>query len=244
MTPTDCSQNDSCENQLPGMVPHALQCDGEVISVRRLATETWAVKIRVPSLARRITPGQFFMVRPPHGTDPLLGRPFALFDIFEDENGNADGVEFGFVRVGKMTSLMSQWQPGDSVQIWGPLGNGFPLPACRHLVMVAGGIGQTPFLGVAREALGLATYGDESRQLRQKPESVTLCYGVRSEEYLAGLEEFRLPGLSTLISTDDGSHGHHGFVTDLLREQLAVRFRSLRQMWRRTSMFIAAGPNR
>jgi dihydroorotate dehydrogenase electron transfer subunit len=160
------------------------------------------------------------MIRPAQGSDPLLGRPFALLDTYPDQSGQPAEVEFGFVRVGKLTSLMSQWANGDEVSIWGPLGNGFPVPDCRHLICVAGGIGQTPFLGVAREALGLATYGSPARQIPQRPDSVSLCYGVRSKNYLAGLDEFRLPGLDLQIATDDGSAGLHGFVTDLLDKKL------------------------
>ena len=174
----------------------------------------------MPELARRITPGQFFMIRPATGSDPLLGRPFALLDVYHDESGQPAGVEFGFVKVGKMTSLMSQWAHGDQVSIWGPLGNGFPVPDCRHLVCVAGGIGQTPFLGVVREALGLSTYGSPVRQVLQQPETVSLCYGVRSKSYLAGVDEFTLEGLDLQIATDDGSFGHHGFVTELLLAEL------------------------
>jgi dihydroorotate dehydrogenase electron transfer subunit len=178
--------------------------------------------VRAPELATAIKPGQFFMIRPAKGSDPLLGRPFALFDIYHDANGDPAGVEFGFVKVGKMTTLMSQWTNGDEVSIWGPLGNGFPLPACRHLICVAGGIGQTPFLGVAREALGLATYGSPARQLVQRPETVSLCYGVRSKNYLAGIEEFTIKGLDLQIATDDGSFGHHGYVTQLLKNKLVA----------------------
>jgi len=205
---------------LPGMMLCARQHMSGVESVRQLAQDTWAVRIHAPELARRITPGQFFMIRPAQGSDPLLGRPFALFDTYPDQSGQPAGVEFGFVKVGKLTSLMSQWGNGDEVSIWGPLGNGFPVPDCRHLICVAGGIGQTPFLGVAREALGLATYGSPARQIPQRPDSVSLCYGVRSKNYLAGLDEFRLPGLDLQIATDDGSAGHHGFVTDLLNKKL------------------------
>lgn len=192
-----------------------------VTNVRQLAQDTWAVKVDAPELAATITPGQFFMIRPAKGSDPLLGRPFALFDIYCDANGNPAGVEFGFVKVGKMTSLMSQWSSGDEVSIWGPLGNGFPIPDCRHLICVAGGIGQTPFLGVAREALGLAIYGNPARQPGKRPQTVSLCYGVRSKNYLAGLDEFTIPGLELQIATDDGSFGHHGFVTQLLKNNLA-----------------------
>ena len=205
---------------LPGMMLHAVQQTAMIDGVRQMARETWAVKVRSPELATRIVPGQFFMIRPQHGSDPLLGRPFALYDVYTDEYGMPLGVEFGFVRVGKLTSLMSQWTVGEHVQIWGPLGNGFPVPDCRHLVFAAGGIGQTPFLAVAREALQLNAYGLPSRRFSTSPESVTMCYGVRSAKYLAGLDDFRLPGLDLKIATDDGSSGHHGYVTDLLRDVL------------------------
>lgn len=204
---------------LPGMVSCANRYCTTVESVRPLAKDTWGIRIAQPQLAEVIRPGQFFMVKAVGCTDPLLGRPFALFDTFEDSDGQPAGVDFGFVVVGKLTGIMSQWQAGTAVEIWGPLGNGFPPASKKHLICVAGGIGQTPFLAVAREALGLATYGTAQRT-GVRPESVTLCYGVRSEEYAAGLKEFDLPGLDVQLATDDGSAGHHGLVTELLQKQL------------------------
>lgn len=213
----------SCTESLPGMCLQARQFSTTVAAVRQMARDTWAVRLHCPELARNILPGQFFMVRPAVGSDPLLGRPFALYDTTLDSSGNPVGVEFGFVKVGRLTTLMTAWQPGDAVTVWGPLGNGFPAPvapACRRLICVAGGIGQTPFLAVAKEALGLARYGQPARQLPRLPQQVTLCYGVRSKEWLAGLDDFALPGLDLHIATDDGSTGHHGYVTELLRRQL------------------------
>lgn len=206
-------ENPTC---LPGMMVHARQVTATVVAVRQMAQDTWAVKVHAPELARTIVPGQFFMVRPLTGSDPLLGRPFALFDVFNDSAGQPAGVEFGFVTVGKLTTLMSQWQAGDQISLWGPHGNGFPVPECRHLICVAGGIGQTPFLAVVREALQLASYGGSDRVVTVPPQRVSLCYGVRSAKLLAGLDEFRIPGLDLQVATDDGSTGHHGFVTELL----------------------------
>lgn len=208
---------------LPGMVPGARQCLAKVVAVRPLARDTRAVRLHAPEVASQITPGQFLMVRPSAGSDPLLGRPFALFDIFRDSSGTPVDIEFGFVVVGKMTTLMSHWQPGDSVQIWGPLGNGFPVPECDHLICVAGGIGQTPFLGVIREAAGQETYGSPSRSITHRPQTVELCYGVRSAEYVAGEREFTDTGVPFRLATDDGSRGYHGFVTELLKQSLAER---------------------
>lgn len=187
---------------------------------RRMAENTWMMRLECPEIAAQIRPGQFFMIRPERGTDPLLGRPFAVYDVFDDSDGNRIGIDFGYVVMGKLTSLMTGWKPGDEFEIWGPLGNGFPEPGDGHLMCVAGGIGQTPFLAVAREALGLQSYGSPRRELSIRPTRVTLAYGVRSKPYLAGLDDFTMPGLDLQIATDDGSAGYHGFVTGLLQQSI------------------------
>lgn len=208
-------------NQPPaGLVPSALQFDAVVEANEPLARDTWRMRLRCPDIARQIVPGQFFMVRDPRASDPMLGRPFALLDVW-DEDGEPAGVEFGYLVVGKLTGLMTGWNAGDRCEVWGPLGNGFPVPEARRLCMVAGGIGQTPFLAVGREATGARKYGNPERLMPQLPDSVELCYGVRSKEYLAGVELFRDAGIEVRIATDDGSAGHHGFVTGLLAESLS-----------------------
>jgi dihydroorotate dehydrogenase electron transfer subunit len=93
--------------------------------------------------------------------------------------------------------------------------------------MVAGGIGQTPFLAFAAEALGRRSYGDPPRTFAPVSR-VTLCYGARSANYLAGVEDFQRLGVEVRISTDDGSRGHRGLVTDLLSQVLASRTASCR----------------
>jgi dihydroorotate dehydrogenase electron transfer subunit len=204
---------------LPGLVPSATQCEAVVEENELLARDTWRMRIRCPEIARQIVPGQFFMVRDQGVGDPMLGRPFALLDVW-DEAGEPAGVDFGYLVVGKLTGLMTSWTRGDRCDVWGPLGNGFPIPAAGRLCMVAGGIGQTPFLAVAREATGARVYGNPSRSISKRPDSIELCYGVRSKEYLAAVELFRETGIDVGIATDDGSVEHHGFVTDLLSTSL------------------------
>ncbi|MCA9041557.1 MAG: dihydroorotate dehydrogenase electron transfer subunit [Planctomycetaceae bacterium] len=205
------------DHPLPGLVTTSQQQQVTVVEQEQLAKDTYRIRLYCPEIARQIVPGQFFMVRVPGCSDPLLGRPFALFDVYE-ENGEVVGLDFGYVIVGKLTNIMATWQPGQQVEIWGPLGNGFPEPTGGSLMMIAGGIGQTPFLAVAREALGLFQY--PNRQTDTLPDKVTLCYGARSKDYLAGLNMFEQPGLDVQISTDDGSMGHHGLVTDLLKRAI------------------------
>jgi dihydroorotate dehydrogenase electron transfer subunit len=215
------TRNATTDLCLPGLVRTAVQCRAIVVEHDAMARNTWHMRLECPEIAGQILPGQFFMIRLPGRSDPLLGRPFALYDVYGDASGPPQGIDFGYVVVGKMTSVLQTLQPGDDVELWGPLGNGFPEPPTGHLVIVAGGIGQTPFLAVVREALRRKTYGQPPRTLSHVPSRITLCYGVRSTEFLAGVDEFQREGIDVRIATDDGSAGHHGFVTDLLKQTLA-----------------------
>ncbi len=69
--------------------------------------------------------------------------------------------------------------------------------------MVAGGIGQTPFVALAKEALGQQTYGSPPRHV-PAVDRVTLCYGARSADYFAGMADFAAVGVEVHVSTDDG----------------------------------------
>lgn len=192
-----------------------------VIENVRLARDTYRVRFHCPQLAARIVPGQFVMLRLAGCGDPLLGRPLALYDTVVNElaGGPAMGIDVVYLVLGKMTSRLATLQRGQQLEVWGPLGNGFAPSKAKHLVMVAGGIGQTPFPALANEALGHRQYGSPARTARRL-ERVTLCYGARTKDYLAGLEDFERRGVEVLVSTDDGSQGHHGLVTELLEQVL------------------------
>lgn len=196
---------------------HASWATVQVVEQRQLAEGTFRLRLHCPQVAARITPGQFFMLRPRGGTDPLLGRPFALYDTIDGPDGRPEAIDLVYHVIGKMTAIMSGWTGGESAELWGPLGNGFPVANCRHLMYVGGGIGYTPVLAVAREALGQRAYGQPLRSSERTAERVTLCYGVRSVAHRADLSDLDcVDGLSTRVATDDGSAGHHGLVTELL----------------------------
>jgi dihydroorotate dehydrogenase electron transfer subunit len=181
----------------------------------RIGRDTYRVRFACPQIARRIVPGQFVMLRLAGLSDPLLGRALALYDVVPDSDGRPQGLDIVYLVVGKMTRRLAGMQPGMPLEVWGPLGNGFPPTQTEHLVMVAGGIGQTPFLSLAREYLGLHAYGDPARQV-PRARKVTLCYGARSGEYLVGVDDFERAAVEVRLSTEDGSVGHHGMVTDLI----------------------------
>lgn len=155
------------------------------------------------------------MLRLGNRSDPLLGRPFALYDTVLDERGKPIGIDVVYLVVGKMTGLLQHVRAGETLNAWGPLGNGFPEPVgSEHVALVAGGIGQTPFLAHIRELLGTRGYAGNAP--RRQVQRVSLYYGVRSSDLAAGVEDFRNAGATVHLASNDGSLGHHGFVTDLL----------------------------
>jgi dihydroorotate dehydrogenase electron transfer subunit len=183
----------------------------------RLARDTYRVRFACPTMARRALPGQFFMLRLTGYNDPLIGRALALYDTVGDPD--PWGIDLVYLVHGKLTSRLAAFGPGQLLDVWGPLGNGFDPQPAEHLVMVAGGIGQTPFPALAQEYLGLRRYGDPPRTAAPA-QRATLYYGARSSDYLAGVEDFERLGVEVLLSTDDGTRGHHGLVTDLLEKVL------------------------
>jgi len=181
----------------------------------QLADRTFRIRLDCPEIAATIRPGQFVMLRLPGIDDPLLGRPFALYDTVVDSSGTPTGLDIVYLVVGKMTGLLTAVKPGEPIEIWGPLGNGFPdLAGTEHVVCVAGGIGQTPFLAYARQLLGGRGYGGDVPLRRVK--RVLLYYGVRTANLAAGLDDFRDAGCGLRLASDDGLLGFKGFVTELL----------------------------
>lgn len=181
----------------------------------RLADRTFRIRLDCPEVAAAIRPGQFLMLRLPGTSDPLLGRPFALYDTVLDAGGTPTGLDVVYLVIGKMTGLLANVQAGEPIEVWGPLGNGFPdLAGSEHVVCVAGGIGQTPFLAYARELLGTRGYGGDTPRPRAR--KVSLYYGVRTAALAAGIEDFRAAGCDVRLASDDGSLGFRGFVTQLV----------------------------
>ncbi len=195
------------------------QC--KIIEHTQIASSTWQVTVHAPELSRKMVPGQFAMLRISNRQDAILGRAFAMWDRTFDATGPV-GVQFVYLAKGRMTMPLSSLPSGSMLDVWGPLGNGFQTSPVDHLVLVAGGVGQTPMLTLALEALGKQRFGEPFRACGYA-KKVTLCYGARSKNYLAGLTKFEQSGLNLLTSTEDGSHGIRGRVTEGLRQVLSDR---------------------
>jgi dihydroorotate dehydrogenase electron transfer subunit len=197
-----------------------------VVENVRLARDTFRVRLDCPAIGRAIVPGQFIMLRLAGVDDPLLGRPLALYDTWLDDAGTVRGIDVVYLVVGRMTRRLAMVRAGDELEAWGPLGNGFAARGTPHLIMAAGGIGQTPFLAVGREALGGRRYGAPSRPA-PPVERVTLCYGVRSADLLAGVDDFRAAGIE--VRTPSGRRPRTG-VRGLAGDADGLRRRHLLQL--------------
>jgi dihydroorotate dehydrogenase electron transfer subunit len=182
-----------------------------VVANTRLSDEYNVVALDAPAIARDALPGQFVMLKPSAGTDPLLRRPFSIFEILRDETGQPSGVSILNKRIGVGTRLLFDVRPGSHIACLGPLGLPFvyqeALPT--EAWMIAGGVGLAPFATLA-----------ESLVARRVP--ATLFYGGRRESDLFYVDWFERLGVRVILTTEDGSRGERGLVTVPLARALAA----------------------
>lgn len=144
-----------------------------------------------------IAPGQFVQVAIPRAPHTFLRRPISV-NFYDRERRE---LWLLVRRAGEGTSILADLEPGEKLNIILPLGNTFSLPvnAADNILLVGGGVGVAPML----------YFGHCLRQAGYKPRFLV---GARSKDDLLQLDEFRAIG-ETYVSTDDGSAGEHGLVT-------------------------------
>lgn len=177
-----------------------------VVSQDEVYEGTYLMWLSCPPVARGATPGRFLMVHPIDSHDPLLARPMS-YHRFRQVNGEIQFAILYDVR-GRGTTLLSHKRPGDTLPIFGPLGKGYRLdPRSQNILLVGGGLGVAAVMALADQALAGG-------------KSVTLLQGARTAAKL--FPHRMLPGdVESISATDDGSTGHHGYVTDLLPDYLS-----------------------
>jgi len=151
-----------------------------------------------PQRACAAQPGQFVMVRCGEGFEHSLRRPLSIHQL-------ADGSKFAFLfnAVGKGTHWLAQCQVGDNIDLLGPLGNGYSIhPESHKLLLLAGGIGIAPLCLLAQQALNQDC-------------SVRLLLGASTAIQLYP-RHLLPPEAELIITTEDGTAGKKGMITDLL----------------------------
>jgi dihydroorotate dehydrogenase electron transfer subunit len=175
--------------------------EAAVVGNRRLSDDDNVLSLEAPGIAALARPGQFVMVKPTRGTDPLLRRPFSIFEILRTAHGTPSGITLLNKRIGHGTGLLYEIEPGARLACLGPLGRPFqPVEPPAQGWMVAGGVGLAPFVTVAEALLASGT----------RP---TLFYGARRGADLHHVEVFERLGVRTVLSSEDGSRGLKGMVT-------------------------------
>ena len=131
----------------PGM---PLDVDAVVVSNTRLSNDYNVLALAAPAVASQAQPGQFVMVKAGIGDDPLLRRPFSVFEVLRDDARRVTGLSLLNKRVGVTTRMLFVLKPGDRVRCLGPLGRPFSVTEPPEQAwMVAGGVGLAPFATLA-----------------------------------------------------------------------------------------------
>jgi dihydroorotate dehydrogenase electron transfer subunit len=181
----------------------------EVLFNRRLSEAYNVLGLAAPDVARHARPGQFVMVQRAGEIDPLLRRPFSIFERLVDDEGRVIGLSLLNKRVGRTTGRLYDARPGDVIRCLGPLGQPFtPAPPPADTWMVAGGVGLAAFALLAQS---VSAAGRPAR----------LFYGARHAGELFCTELFEREGTTLDLATEDGSAGERGLVTAPLERALA-----------------------
>ena len=185
-----------------------MELEARVKSNVRLSDDYNVVTLEAPSIAANTDPGQFVMVKLSDSQEPLLRRPFSIFEICRNSAGTPTGFSLLNKRIGLVTQQIFDLTDSNQVSILGPLGRPFTvINQPTQAWLVAGGVGLAPFVTL-------------SEKLRQQDVAVTLYYGARNATELFYVNIFEQLGVSVVTATEDGSLGVQGVITVALNERL------------------------
>ncbi len=180
----------------------------DIVRTELIARGVVRITLSAPEIAAAARPGQFIMVGIGDNKDPLLRRPFSI------HHASSEGLlQILFKVVGRGTELLSLCRVGEQLSLLGPLGNGFSLGDPGKACLVGGGMGIAPLYFLAYRFIQQASFSTVPGLMPK------VILGARNREELEPLvSDFQNLGLEVLAATDDGSLGHHGLVTDVLRK--------------------------
>jgi len=181
-----------------------------VIKNIQIAPDIYLMEIKSSEIAEGAKPGQFLHIRCADLLSPLLRRPISIADV-DKKNGS---IKIIYRVVGQGTQLLCHKKQGDSLNVIGPLGNGFPLPDKGTIsVIIGGGIGIAPLLYLAKSIA----------KDRADDNLLKVILGFETKQEAFGVEYFNSLGIEVSISTDDGTLGYKGLPTELLKDYLKQR---------------------
>lgn len=176
----------------------------EIVRREQLADNIYRFTVNAPDIAAASKPGQFVMVSTGEGLDPLLRRPFSIHQVAE-----GGLVQILFNVIGKGTQALAGMELGRNLDILGPVGRGYAVADDSLHHLVGGGIGIAPLLFLAKSILR-----------KNDPSSIKVLLGARTKSEIVTLvSDFESMGLEVEVTTEDGSLGRQGLVTDLMADR-------------------------
>lgn len=179
-----------------------------IIKFEQLSGENIRLTLHAPLIAESAKPGQFVMIHTGVGRDPLLRRPFSLHQA--SSNGQ---IQIYLKNVGRGTDILAHSKIDEILDVFGPLGRGFEIHFDQPACLVGGGLGIAPLLFLAK-----CLY----RSSKDNSRDLVLLGGRTKEEVEPLVHDFQQFGIHVHCSTDDGSYGMKGFVTDILKSESTV----------------------
>ncbi|MBN2558039.1 MAG: dihydroorotate dehydrogenase electron transfer subunit [Clostridia bacterium] len=177
--------------------------NARVVSMENLCKNSFLMRIEEKRIASLARPGQFVNVLCSRDNKLLLRRPISIMDA--DASGGTFDIAFE-VR-GEGTRLLSGFRPGDMLDVMGPLGNGFEFnESYRRIAVVGGGIGIYPLNFLVKRS------GDIE---------IDVFMGYRCSDAVMPCRGIEEGGCNVYLSTDDGSAGHRGFITEVFEKNNA-----------------------
>lgn len=175
----------------------------KIVTKEQLKNDIFKFAIYSEKMSQEALPGQFLEIRVNDDIEPFLRRPISIYKV-DKEKGE---LEFIFQVKGKGTTILSQKQVGESINIMGPLGFGtFKYEGFNKIAIIGGGIGIFPLYELARRANQVA--------------DVTTYLGFRSKDFVLLEEEFAKVSNRLVVTTDDGSYGENGFAINYLKSDI------------------------
>lgn len=175
----------------------------KVVSNRKLTDDIYLMRLISPEVTKEAKPGQFVHVRCGEGKDYILRRPLSIHRVYNEF------FELLYKVVGKGTLDLSRLEPGEKIDLIGPLGNGFDLAKVpRQVLIVSGGVGIAPLMFLIDE-------------LRKKKVTLSVVLGARLRKELLYHDELSRTVENTFVSIDEDSAGNVGSIIDVLPEVMS-----------------------
>ena len=207
------------------------QFSSPIISKQKLKEDIFKLTLRSPLISKTAKPGNFVHVRVSPNHYPLLRRAFSVHYI--DKQKRSFDVLFRVV--GKGTDILSKKSPGDILDLLGPVGKGFSLPQKGETVMlVAGGMGIAPLWFLFTNLIKKIDKG-----------KLMFFLGAKNKSELLYCEKLKDLGTNLIVTTDDGSFGTKGLVTDVFLKEirgLDLAHHTKRKKGSRKLMIYSCGP--